>query len=185
MTRPEAGPEPAVKHSLLFRMAALGPSAADVVRFAGGWLFDQGMAGWEVNVLTRDRSDPRPLQILGACVHDLDTMLASPAVRGACLQAIAVRADLYDSDARVRQIARNVLETGSAELRLWGDLQAADLEHGAEPVRHELSSAARAFKAQALAAARLPAETVADAEEFHRRHRTDSCRPRRPAHCTD
>ena len=35
-----------------------------------GWLFDQGMAGWEVNVLTVDHSGTWPLRILGALGHD-------------------------------------------------------------------------------------------------------------------
>jgi hypothetical protein len=148
-------------------MAVLAPSAAEVVRFAGGWLFDQGMAGWEVNVLTRDHSDPRALRILGAQAHDLDTTLASPVVLGPCLQAIAVRSDLYSSDARVRRMVRNVLDAGPAELRLWGDMQPASLVRGAKPVLHQLSMAARAFKAEALAAASVSAEPAADAEVFH------------------
>jgi hypothetical protein len=153
-------------------MAALAPSAAEVVRFAGGWLFDQGMAGWEVSVLTRDHSDQRALRILGARAHDLDATLASPVVQGSCLQAIAVWANLYDSDARVRRMVRTVLEAGPAELRLWGDTRSAD--RGAHLVHHRLSIAARAFKAQALAAARVRPEASADPEVFH------SLTPRRP-----
>jgi len=33
--------EPLAQHSLRPRLAAIAPSAAEVVRFAGGWLFDQ------------------------------------------------------------------------------------------------------------------------------------------------
>jgi hypothetical protein len=29
---------------------------ADAVRFAGGWLFDQAMEGWDVTVLTPDHA---------------------------------------------------------------------------------------------------------------------------------
>jgi hypothetical protein len=64
-------------------------------------------------------------------------------------------------------MVRNVLETGPAELRLWGDLWPAGLDGGAEPVRHRLSIAARAFKAAALAAACVPVEAAADTEVFH------------------
>ena len=155
-----------VEHSLKPRIAVMAPSAADVVRFAGGWLFDQGMAGWEVNVLTIGDGDLRPLRILGAHGHDLDTVLASPVVPGPCLKAVAVGADLYYSDARVRQMLLDALQAGLAELRLWGDIQPADLDRGTGPVRHQLSIAARAFKAHALAAARVPAETATGTEIF-------------------
>ena len=60
-------------------MAALAPSMVDVVRSAGGWLFDRVMAGWDVTVITPDHSDSRPLQILGVRVRDLETTLARTA----------------------------------------------------------------------------------------------------------
>ncbi len=43
---------------------------------AGGWLFDQVMAGWDVTVITVDSSDPRPLRILGVRAGVLDAVLA-------------------------------------------------------------------------------------------------------------
>jgi hypothetical protein len=139
----------------------------EVVRSAGGWLFDQVMAGWDVTVLTSDDSDSRPLQILGARVRDLETTLALP-VLGPCLSAVAVRADLYDSDPRVRRMVLTAFDEGLAEIRFWGDLRPEDLDGGADPVRHRLSVAARAFKAQALAAAAAPAGPNADIEVFRR-----------------
>lgn len=33
---------------------------ADLVRSAGGWLFDRSMAGWEFNVVITGDGDPRP-----------------------------------------------------------------------------------------------------------------------------
>jgi hypothetical protein len=138
---------------------------AEVVRSAGGWLFDQVMAGWDVTVLTADHADARPASILGARARDLDTMLASP-VWGPCLQAIAVRADLYDSDARVRDMVLRALDAGPAEVRLWGEGWPADLDSTADPVRHRLSVAARAFKAQALAAAAVSVDPGEDTEVF-------------------
>ena len=79
-------------------------SAASAGRaFPGGWLFDQVMAGWDITVLAAGDGDARPAQILGARVADLEMVLARR-VRGSCLQGIAVRADLYGSDARVRRM---------------------------------------------------------------------------------
>jgi hypothetical protein len=147
------------------RLAAIAPRAAEAVRFAGGWLFDQVMAGWDVTVLAADHADPRPLQILGVRTADLETVLARQ-VRGSCLQAMAVNADLCDGDARVRRMVRQALGGGQTEVRLWGGRWPEDLDGVADPVRHRLSVAARAFKAQALAAAAVPAGPSGDTEVF-------------------
>jgi hypothetical protein len=134
------------------------PSTAEAVRCTGGWLFDQVMAGWDVTVVTDDLSDPRPLHILGARVRDLNSVPDTPAI-GQCLRAVAVRADLYESDKRVRQMVRTALDQGQAEVRFWGDHWPDGFRRTTGPVSHELSLAARAFKAQAMAAAAM---TVAD-----------------------
>lgn len=155
-----------IRHSLRLRLAAIAPSTVEVVQSAGGWLFDQVMAGWDVTVLTADHSDSRPLEILGARVRDLETMLALP-VLGPCLQAIAVRADLYQSDERVRAMVLTAFDEGQAEIRFWGDVPEG-LSAGADPLSHWLSLAARAFKAQALAAAAAPAYPAEDVEMFRR-----------------
>jgi hypothetical protein len=137
------------------------------VQCAGGWLFDQVMAGWDVTVVTADMGDPRPLHILGVRARDLDAVFAMP-VLGQCLQAIAVRTDMYHADERVRRLVLTAAEAGSAEIRLWGDVWPADFDGSGDSVSHRLSLAARAFKAQALAAADLPAEPSADTEVFRR-----------------
>ncbi len=120
----------------------VAPSPAEVVHHAGGWLFDQAMAGWDVTVLTADRSGGRALRILGARPADLESALAS-AVRGPKPQAVAAGAALAGSDARIRRLVLDVLADDDSDVRLWG---------GQGPVRHRLSAAALAFKAQALAA---------------------------------
>lgn len=158
------------------RVAAVTRDPAEAVLFAGGWLFDRAMAGWDVNVLTLDDGNLGPLGILGARVHDLGPALESSLVLGQCLHAIAVPGNLYWSDKGVQRLAHSALQDTPGELLLWGS--AADLHshpglhlqagHVMVSVRHRLSFAARAFKAQALAAARIPAaETaVSDAEVF-------------------
>jgi len=148
------------------RLTAIGAYPADVVRATGGWLFDQAMAGWDVAVLTAEPGDPRALQILGARAYDLHAVLASPVALGPCLQAMVVPADLYDRDERVRQIAENALGAGHAEVRLWGGAGRAMAGCGTAAVRHQLSIAARAFKAQALAAADIHGEASGSIEVF-------------------
>jgi hypothetical protein len=137
----------------------------EVVRSAGGWLFDQVMAGWDVTVLTPDDADARPAQILGARAGDLEAVLERR-VRGSCLQGLVVREDLYDSDARVRRMVREAMDGGLAEVRLWGEGGPTGSGGPGGLVWHRLSVAARAFKAQALAAAAIPAGPGPDTEVF-------------------
>lgn len=125
---------------------------AEAVRFAGGWLCDMVMAGWDATVVTVDQPDSRPLQILGAHVVDLDSDLAT-SLRNPGPHAIAVDADLYDSDTRVHQVVLDALDRGVTDIRIWGDRWPADLDGQMGAAPHRLSVAARAFKAQALAAA--------------------------------
>jgi hypothetical protein len=158
--------EPVVHLSPRPRLTAIAASPADVVRAAGGWLFDQAIAGWDVSVLTAQPGDPRPLRILGTRSHALDAVLASRVPWGACLQVIAVAADLYDADERVRRITRNALMASPAELLLWGGQDRADRGGDATIVQYQPSLAARAFKAQALAAARAGGGMTADVEVF-------------------
>jgi hypothetical protein len=163
-----------VRHSLRPRLTAIAPSAAEAVRYAGGWLFDQVMAGWDVTVVAVDMGDTRALEILGVRARELDAMCANP-IRGPFLQSIAVRTDLYHADERVRRLVLAAAEAGGAEIRLWGDVWPADFDDRADSVSHRLSLAARAFKAQAMAAADLGGEPTADTEVFRRgkliRHR--------------
>jgi len=140
-------------------MTAFAPSLAEVVRCAGGWLFDQVMAGWDVTVVTADECDSRAPRILGARWCHMEEALAAP-VAGPCLEAVALRTDLYVGDERVRRLVLRAAEANDAEIRLWGDAWPDDFDDHAGDVRHELSIAARAFKAQALHAVGVPA--VAD-----------------------
>jgi hypothetical protein len=121
------------------------------------------MAGWDVTVLTADQGDSRPLEILGARVRDLEAILALPLV-GGCLQAVAVRADLYESDERVRGMVLRAVGEGQADIRFWGDFRHEDHGTGAARLSHRLSFAARAFKAQALAAAATSADPAGVAD---------------------
>ena len=148
-------------------MTAIAPSAAEAVQYAGGWLFDQVLAGWDVTVVTAAADDPRPLDILGVRARNFDDVFAAP-VLGPCLQAIVLRADLYRDDERVRQLVLAAAEADRAEIRLWGDVRPADFDGSGDPVSHRLSLAARAFKTQALAAADLRDAPTAETEVFRR-----------------
>ena len=135
-----------------YRLDVVAANAADAVRFAGGWMYDRVMAGWDVTVLLADRTDERPLQILGVATSDLESALAFWVERPHP-QTVAVAADLFASDERVRQGVLGALEQGLTEVTLWGDSWPAELDDSVGPAAHHLSAAARAFKTQALTAA--------------------------------
>ena len=163
--------QPAVRHSLRPRLVAIAPTAADAVEHAGGWLFDQVMAGWDVTVILPELADHTPLQILGVRPHGLEPALAYRA-DGSCLSAIALSAGMFDTDERVRHMVLAAVEAGLPELRVWGadggDVMPAALAQRSAPVAHRLSAAARAFKAQALVAAAICADGPANTEVFRR-----------------
>lgn len=146
------------------RLFLAAPSVAEVVRYAGGWLFDQVMAGWDVTAMVADHADARPLHILGASTVDLESALASQAL-DLRPQAIAVAADLYRADPRVRQRVLDTLDSGQA-VTLWGDSLPTELAQNYSSMQHRLSAAARAFKAQALVAASVELDSVGATETF-------------------
>jgi hypothetical protein len=151
-----------------YRLDVVAADVVDVVRFAGGWLFDRSMAGWDVTVLVADHADERPLQILGAQILDLEYALATVGHRPPP-QTLAAAADLFDCDSRVRQGVLQALDQGATEVTLWGQTWPVELDSHISLVEHRLSAAAQAFKAQALAAAGLDARSIAAIEMFRSR----------------
>ncbi|BAX94399.1 hypothetical protein [Mycobacterium shigaense] len=138
-----------------YRLDVVASSVADVVRCAGGWLFDRAMAGWDVTVLLSDPgddADERPLQILGVKALGLELALASVDIRPRP-QALAAAADLFDCDSQVRRGVLRALDQGATEVTLWGETWPAELDDSVGLVQHRLSSAAQVFKGRALAAA--------------------------------
>lgn len=149
-----------------YRLDVVAPSAAEAVLFAGGWLFDRVMAGWDVTALLPDGRDDRPLQILGVETLDLEYAL-SAAGRRPRPQSLAVATDLFGRDPRVRRGMLKALDNGMTEVTLWGDKWPAELtKKSIDSVQHLLSAAARVFKAQALAAAAMPNAAVGPTETF-------------------
>ncbi len=147
-----------------YRLDIVAPTVLDAVRFAGGWIYDRVTAGWDVTVLVGSDESVRPLQILGADTIDLESVLASWQERPHP-QTVAVAADLFGRDERVRAGVLGALEQGATEVTLWGQNLPPELDSSVDSVQHRLSAAARAFKAQALAAAGV-GEPVAHTETF-------------------
>ena len=146
-------------------MTVVASGVADVVASAGGWMYDRRAAGWKVNVLVADRTGERALRILGADVLDLSGDLDAITDDPDRAATLAVAADVYAADARVRRFVSSS-DRRRAEVALWGDT--APLDEDVSAVSYRLSAAARAFKAQALLAAGVPGESVAATEALYR-----------------
>lgn len=137
-------------------------SAVDVVHSAGGWLYDRVMAGWEVTVLLPGRCDTRPLRILGVAVDTESDFV--PTAMGSTSQTLAVSAEAFSSDARVRDKVLKSLDDHLTEVALWGDGWPLGVNRGMTRAQHVLSAAARKFKGYALAAAGIPSALVEPTE---------------------
>ncbi|MBF6145944.1 MULTISPECIES: hypothetical protein [Nocardia] len=148
-----------------YRLGVVAPTVTEVVRCAGGWLFDRGMAGWEVTVIVNDPTHARALEILGAVVLDMEDSLSSP-VHSPHPHAVALAGELFETDHRIRCGVLDTLDRGLSEVTLLGEFCPDELDCRVDTVQHRLSVAARAFKRQALAAAGIPATSVAPLETF-------------------
>lgn len=148
-----------------YRFDIVGGSVGNVVAAAGGWLYDRAAAGWDVTVLLREVRDTRPLEILGARVLDLASVLKAWE-QWPHPQTIAVCAQMFAGHQQVRYGVRRALEHGGTEVTLWGAVP-AELVPDVDVRQHRLSAAARVFKAQALMAAGAdPAAAAARIEMF-------------------
>ena len=140
----------------------MSADAADVVGCAGGLIFDRVRLGWLVTVLIPAGSDSRPLQILGAEVADIDAQAVPDEHRSALLASCA----LLVEDGNARSEVEAALATKTTEVLMWGRALPAGLDRDGKSVTYRLSSAARAFKTQALIAAGLPIERMEPIEAY-------------------
>ncbi|ORW46954.1 hypothetical protein AWB90_13365 [Mycobacterium paraense] len=145
---------------LRYRLDVVAASTADVVASAGGWLYDRVMAGWEVTVLLPHGCDTRALRILGVRPVDADE---GPDPAGAASHSLAVSAEAFSADARVREQVLEAMGDRLTELALWGDGWPLAVDRAMTRTQHVLSMAARRFKGYALAEAGIgcgPADPV-------------------------
>lgn len=136
----------------------------DTVRNVGGWLYDQVLAGWEVTVLAREHQDIRPLEILGARVIDLDSVLGTE--HGMVPEALVASAELYSSDERIRAGLDRLLDRGSTKFSMWGDELPAEIDARFSASEYCMSRAAQVFKRHALVAAAVREPVIAPIESF-------------------
>ncbi len=148
---------------LRYRLDVVAASTADVVQSAGGWLYDRVMAGWEVTVLLPHGCDTRALRILGVRASDSGEQ---PDPTGARSHSLAVSAEAFTADARVREQVLAAMGDRLTEVALWGDGWPLAVDRAMTRTHHVLSMAARRFKGYALAEAGIgcgpvdPTETL-------------------------
>lgn len=147
-----------------YRLDVVATNATDVAASIGGWLYDRVRAGWDVHVLLAQQCDHRPLHILGMQAVELDPHILSASTECAA-RGLAVSADMFASDARIRQEVLEALDRWMTEVTLWHDDWPLNVGHRTTTVQHVLSAAARAFKRHALEAAGIvgavaPTETL-------------------------
>lgn len=137
-----------------YRMQVLARDVAELVRNAGGLIVDRTMSGWRVSVLLLEPGDARPVQILGAQLAD---EAPDPGLPGAGRCVLIMGPGAY---AQVVSGERP-LPAGFADILVWGE--SPDATH---VFSHNLSAAARAFKALAATAASVAGDPVSIAEVF-------------------
>ena len=149
-----------------YQLDVTADDVTDLVRSAGGWLYDRSKAGWDVNVVVTGGCDPLPLQILGVSTEprELDEDVDAPARA----VALAASADAVCADPELRVDVLRAMKRGIGEVLIWGTSWPEGIERAVDPVDHELSAAARVFKMHALAALGL-AESVGPTETFRGR----------------
>lgn len=146
-----------------YRLDVVAASAVDVVQSAGGWLFDRARTGWSVSVLLARGCDTRPLRILGLQGLDRKSKSASELISAASRMpghSLAVSAEVFTGDVRIRERVFNALDNQLTEVALWGEGWPVGVNRTMATVQHVLSPAARAFKGYALAAAGSPCASV-------------------------
>jgi len=150
---------------LEYDLTVIARDAAEVVAAAGGWLCDRVRAGWRVSVLLTGVADERPFQVLGVRVLPAGTEPLAVVRSGPA--ALAIAADVLESDQQLRTDVLRTVERGGTEFTVWGDWRSGVLAGRVSPTRHQMSGAARAFKRQALAVAGSACVTNDSVEEFH------------------
>lgn len=146
-----------------YRLDVATTSVADAVRHAGGLMFDRGRAGWRVAVVTDDATYSQALTILGTHTRSPGQLEDRPHGQG---RVVRTRVLPIDELTATRQgTAEDSGVAPWAQLLFWGERVTRESTGRLYAVRHDLSPAARTFKAHALRCAGLDTH-VESSEQF-------------------
>lgn len=142
-----------------YRLDVVAAGVDDVVTGAAGWLYDRAAAGWRVNVYVPRTAEVRGLHILGATVRQLQDAVLDA-------HELAVSAEVFAGHPGIREAVSRALSRPMAGVMLWGQGWPMPIAHVVRDARYRLSSAALAFKRQALIATGLAPHLAAAHESF-------------------
>lgn len=145
-----------------YRLVVIGTDAVEVVSAAGGFIYDSVSTGWQVDVHLEHDGDARALRILGARSQPVPEVVE---LESDCPDALFLGATLLERHRPIHRLAANLTRHRRSDVAVWGtDVLPPQLGKSV-CLDYRLSTAASAFKKQALAAARL-ADGTADIETF-------------------
>jgi hypothetical protein len=135
-----------------YDLTVVAADVAGVVDAAGGWLCDRVRAGWRVTVRVPAAAATGPaaraLTILGVQAESMEAGV--DALGGQPPAALAFDANAFRADGRLRRDVLRAVDEACAEVTVWGGSALFASDRRFRRVRHDLSAAARAFKALAL-----------------------------------
>jgi hypothetical protein len=132
-------------------MTVVSNGVDDAVRSAGGWLCDRVRAGWHVTVVLPEGHDPRPLQILGIRAWTTEDFVG--VIKATTPVALGISSGAVGDDVRILKLIDRARDRSLLEVTIWGDEVPLAAEGRVGAVEYRMSSAARAFKTVAIAAA--------------------------------
>lgn len=135
------------------QLTVLANDVNDAVSGAGGLIFDRARSGRKVDVYLAEPGDECPLRILGVSSYGLlPGVLTGPTKYP---DALVIAGQLYKVNRHVCHFFNAASRNHLTEVAIWGGKWPAELMSGVGRVEHQLSSAARAFKAQSMDAASI------------------------------
>lgn len=138
-----------------YKLVVIGTDIADTVCAIGGLMFDCARSGWHVDVHLETGGEHAALQILGVSGRILPARFE---FEPDWPDAIFFAAGLQECDRGVRKLIDEVSRRRRAFTAAW-DASGDDIEH-------RLSTAAQAFKREAMRAAGMDARACSG-ETFH------------------
>jgi hypothetical protein len=151
--------------NIRYQLCVFARDVGELVDLAGGWICDRILAGWDVSVAVSEPGDLRPMQILGV------TLVTQQRLRlitdGSGAASIAITPGIFENNNHIRTEVLRALDQGAVEVTFVGPSLPSDLGGRLARRRHRLSSAARAFKTHALAAASVPRVAISNTENLY------------------
>lgn len=132
----------------LLRVALVGESVFDVVRHAGGWIYDQTALGCHATVIAADDSNATSLAVLGARFAALEE--ARRQINGPWPHVLLIASSLYRCDRAVSAAVDEIGRRRFTTVFFFGTDVSTGTNTPIERVVYELSSATMAFKKCAL-----------------------------------